>query len=181
MPDLPIQTLESQDVFANPPWFAIRRDRIALPDGSEAIYNVITRPGGVWIVPVLPDGRMVLIRNYRHTIGGWLWEVPAGGLKDNIAPDEMARTELAEEIGGTAQSLERVSQFYTMPGASDEIAHIYLARGVTLGEPKHEPTEIMETHVFPVEDVVAMIHSGEIGDGPSALAVLLCLPRLNRQ
>jgi len=169
MPDLPIQTLESHEVFANPPWFGIRQDRIVLPDGSQAIYAVMTRPGGVWIVPVLPDGRMVLIRNYRHTIGAWLWEVPAGGLKDGIPPDEMARLELAEEIGGTADSLTLVTRFYTMPGVGDEIAHVYLARGVTLGEPRHEATEIMERHIFPIRDVLAMIHSGELDDGPSAL------------
>ncbi len=180
MPDLPIRTLESRVVYRNSPWYALREDRIRLPDGSEGRYIVVTRPGAVWIVPVLADGRMVLIRNYRHTVQGWLWEIPAGGLKDGVPPEEMARRELTEEIGGIAGQLELVTTFYTMPGIGDEVAHVFLARGVTLGEPQREPTEIMERHILPVEEVVTMIYRGEMADGPSALSILLCLSRLQR-
>lgn len=178
MPAEPIKTLDSQIVYTNDPWYRLRKDQIELPDGSHGQYTVIERPGGVWILPVLDDGRLVLIRNYRHTIKDWLWEIPAGGLRDNIDPEEMARRELAEEIGGRAASIELVTRFYTMPGVGDELAHIYIARGVTLGEARLEPTEIMERHILDIDSVCQMIYDGSLMDGPSALAVLLCLPKM---
>jgi ADP-ribose pyrophosphatase len=178
MPENPYRTLSSRIVWRSP-WFALREDQIRLPDGSDGVYTVIERPGAVWIVPVLHDGRLVLIRNYRHTVGEWLWEVPAGGLEDGVPAVEMARRELSEEIGGTAESLEFVATTYTVPGISDERGYIYLARGVRLGEPHREPTEMMERHVLAVERVMQMVVGGEIADGPSALALLLCAPHLD--
>lgn len=177
MPKEPYETLDSHIIWQSQ-WYCVRQDRIRLPDGSEGQYNIVERLGGVWIVPVLPDGRLVLIRNYRYTIHDWLWEVPAGGLQPGISPLDMARRELAEEIGGVADSIEPITAFYTMPGIGNEKAHIFLAKGVKLGQPNHEPTEVMERHVFSIETVRAMITSGEMADGPSALAVLLCLPYL---
>lgn len=173
----PYQTLSSHVVWQSS-WYTLRQHQVRLPDGSNGEYTVVERPGAAWIVPLLADGRMVLIRNYRFTVHEWLWEVPAGGMKAGSTAEETARQELAEEIGGQAANLEQVATFYTAVGMSDEIAHVFLARGVVLGTPHHEPTEIMERHVFPVARVVEMIRRGEMADGPSALAVLLCLPQL---
>jgi ADP-ribose pyrophosphatase len=177
MSDPPYQTLSSRLLWTSP-WYSLREDQVRFPDGSQGVYTVVEKRDAVWVVPALADGRLVLIRNYRYTVGEWLWEVPAGGIEPGIAPQEMARRELAEEVGGQAQSLEEVARFYTMPGIGDEVAHIFLARGVALGEPRHEPSEVMERHAFPLSAVLSMIHRGELADGPSALAVLLCLPHL---
>jgi len=153
---------------------ALREDQIKLPDGSQGVYTVIERPAAVWIVPLLSDGQMVLIWNYRYTVDKWLWEVPAGSITPGIPPEEMARRELSEEIGGMAESLKQVSTFYTWPGQCNELGYVFLARGVTLGEPHREPTEIMERHIFPVRKAIEMARSGEIADGPSALSILMC-------
>ena len=177
MTDHPYQTLDSRRLWSSV-WYNLRQDQVRFPDGSEGTYTVVDKRGGVWIVPVLSDGQMVLIRNYRYTIGDWLWEVPAGGISNGVNPAEMARLELAEEIGGTAERLEEVTTFFTMPGIGNELATIYLAHGVTLGEPRHEPSEVMERHIFPLDEVRRMIYAGEMMDGPSALAILLCLPLL---
>jgi ADP-ribose pyrophosphatase len=174
---LPYQTLRSRLLWSSP-WYSLREDHVRFPDGSEGPYTVVDKREAVWIVPVLPDGSIVLIRNYRHTVSGWLWEVPAGGIEPDISPDEMARRELAEEIGGQAETLREVRSFYTMPGIGNERAHIYLAEGVTLGEPHHEPSEVMERHILPREEVLAMVMRGDIADGPSALAILLCVPHI---
>ena len=101
-----------------------------------------------------------------------------GGIEPGITAAEMARRELAEEIGGQAETLREVHSFYTMPGIGNELAHIYLAEGVTLGDPHHEPSEVMERHVLPREEVLSMVMSGTITDGPSALAILLCAPHI---
>jgi ADP-ribose pyrophosphatase len=160
---------------------ALREDQIRLPDGSQGVYTVIERPTAVWIVPLLPDGQMVLIRNYRYTIDKWLWEVPAGSITPGISPGEMAQRELSEEIGGIAESLEKVTTFYTWPGQCNELGYVFLARGVTLGEPHREPTEVMERHIFPVTKAMEMARSGEVADGPSALAILMCAPILESE
>ncbi|MBN1312734.1 MAG: NUDIX hydrolase [Anaerolineae bacterium] len=173
----PYQKLSSQRVWQTR-WMALREDQIKLPDGSQGTYTVIERPGAVWIVPLLSDGQMVLIWNYRYTVGKWLWEVPAGSIVPGISPEEMAHRELSEEIGGTAASLKQISTFYTWPGQCNEIGYIFLAQGVKLGEPHREPTEVMERHVFPAEKALEMARSGKVADGPSALAILMCAPIL---
>ena len=101
-------------------------------------------------------------------------EVPAGGLLPGLTPEEVARHELQEEIGGRTAELRYVGQFYTSNGISNEAANVYLATGVELGEAHREPTELMEMRLVPVEEALRMARSGEITDGPSALALLRC-------
>jgi ADP-ribose pyrophosphatase len=174
----PYLTLSSRVIWSSP-WYALREDRVRFPDGSNGPYTVIDKREAVWIVPVMKDGCFVLIRNYRHTVDDWLWEVPAGGIEAGHSPESTARQELAEEIGGTAQHLREVTAMFTMPGIGNERAHIFLAQDVVLGDPHHEPSEIMERHIVPHSQVVEMIYRGDIQDGPSALAILLCLPHLD--
>jgi ADP-ribose pyrophosphatase len=108
----------------------------------------------------------------QYSVDAWCYEVPAGGLSPGLTPEEAARRELSEEIGGTAADLRYVGQFYTSNGVSNEIAYVYLANGVELGKSHPEPTELMEVHLVPVEEVLRMAREGEISDGPSALALL---------
>jgi ADP-ribose pyrophosphatase len=178
MSDQPYQTLDSRLIWRSP-WYALREDRVRFPDGSEGSYTVIAKRAAVWVLPILADGRVVLIRNYRYTVGTWLWEIPAGGIEPGASPEEAARIELAEEIGGQSGQLEQIALFYTMPGIGDELAHIFVARGVVLGEPRHEPSEVMERHIFSWDDVLSMVMRGEVADGPSALAILVCAAKIN--
>ena len=105
-------------------------------------------------------------------------EVPAGGLSPGMSPEEVARRELLEEVGGRAAELRLVGQFYTSNGISNEVAYVYLATGVELGEAHREPTELMEMQLVPLEKALRMAREGEISDGPSALALLWCEPLL---
>ena len=105
-------------------------------------------------------------------------EVPACGLSPGLTPEEDARRELAEEVGGKAEDMCYVGRFYTSNGISNEVAYVYLATGVELGEAHREPTELMEVRLVPVEEALFMACSGEISDGPSALALLWCEPLL---
>ncbi len=105
-------------------------------------------------------------------------EVPAGGMSPDLTPEEVARRELLEEVGGGAAILRFVGQFYTSNGISNEVAYVYLATGVELGETHREPTELMEVRLVPVEEALRMAREGDITDGPSALALLWCEPML---
>ena len=104
--------------------------------------------------------------------------LPAGGLKPSLTLKETAVEELREEIGGTAQNIDYFGHFYTTNGICNEVAHIYIAQGVSLGQTDHEPAEVIEIHKKPISEVMRMAHANEISDGPSALALLLCESQL---
>ncbi|MBN1954340.1 MAG: NUDIX hydrolase [Anaerolineae bacterium] len=158
--------------------FRIRQDRVRWPDGHVAPYAYVEASGAVWVVPVTADGHVVLIRQFRYTLDEWSWEVPAGGFHDFAGdPLELARRELAEEVGGVSDDWHYVGSF--RPGVSlfDEICHVVLARNVRLTEtPQREAAEIIEVHPAPISRALEMARSGEMVDGHSALALLRCEP-----
>jgi ADP-ribose pyrophosphatase len=155
-------------------WYNLRQDRVRTQTGHEFTYTLVDHPGAVWVVPVTAEGQVVLIRSYRYTVSDWCYEVPAGGLSPGLTPEEAARRELLEEIGGTASDLRYIGQFYTSNGISNEVAYVYLATDVELGAAHREPTELMDLRLVPAGKAVRMAREGEISDGPSALALLWC-------
>ncbi len=169
----PYQTTASRIVWSCP-WYSIRQDDIITPDGRAGVYNVVQHPGAVWIIPITPAGEVVLIYTYRYAVNDWCLEIPAGGLKTGQSLEEAARAELLEEVGGVGQVWRYMGRFYTMNGIGNEIAHIFLATGVALGQPQHEATEIMEIRPTPIHQALEMARRNQISDGPSALALLLC-------
>lgn len=173
----PITTLASRIAWECP-WYAVRQDRIRLPDGSEGVYNVVIKCDAVWIVPVTAAGQVVLIHNYRHTLGEWCWELPAGGIRGGQSPLEAAQHELREETGGVATDWRFLLRVSTMNGVGTEYGHVFLASGVTLGQPRREPAEVMTVHTVPLVKALAMARAGEINDGMSVMALLLVEPLL---
>lgn len=171
------QTLDRQYLWQSP-WYSLRQDRLRTAEGHEFTYTIVDHPGAVWIVPVTRQGQVVLIRSYRYPVEDWCYEVPAGGLFPGLTPEETARRELEEEIGGRAAELRFVGRFYTSNGISNEVAYVYLATGVEIGEPHREPTELIEIRPVPAAEAVRMAREGGISDGPSALALLWCEPLL---
>jgi ADP-ribose pyrophosphatase len=178
------QTLESRYLWQSQ-WYNLRQDRLRTPQGEEYNYTIVEHPGAVWVVPVTHDGQIVLIWNYRYPVDDWCYEVPAGGLPAgldrslrSIRSEQVARRELLEEAGGTAENMLFVGQFYTSNGISSEIAYVFLATGVQLGKTNREPTELMDIRLVSVQEALRMARSGEISDGPSALALLWCQPFL---
>jgi ADP-ribose pyrophosphatase len=173
----PWTTLSSRPVHTTP-WFTVREDRVRTQTGTELTYTYLERSGAVFVVPVLADGRIALIRTYRYVIGAWCWEVPAGGREDQTVQEAAAR-ELREEIGGTAESFTTLGGFYLSNGTSNEYATVVLARGVVLADPAREPGELLYTVPMPAADAFRLARTGQIADGPSALALLLYEPYLS--
>lgn len=168
----PYTTISSRHLWQSR-WYSLRQDRLRAVDGGEITYTVIEKPGAVWVVPVTPDGQIVLIDQYRYPIDAWCLEVPAGNVEtDDILTD--AARELAEEIGGTAAEIVPVTDFFTMNGIGNELATVTVAHGVTLGPAHREPTEHMTLRLVPAAEALRMARQGAIKDGPSALAILLC-------
>lgn len=173
----PFQTLTSRIAWSCP-WYRVRQDGIITPDGRPGVYNVIEKSDAVWIVPVTSDGHVAMVYQFRYTIDEWCWEVPAGSVKPGQSIEEAAREELREEVGGIADNLDYFGRFFLANGICNEVGHIYLATGVILGEAQHEATEVMSIHRIPIAEALHMVRTGQITDGPTALALLLCFESL---
>jgi ADP-ribose pyrophosphatase len=170
--DRPYATLSRRYIWQSR-WYNVRQDRLHAQDGSELTYTLIEKPGAVWIVPLTAAGTLILIDQYRYAIDAWCLEVPSGNIEPGIEPQDMAARELREEVGGTAQRIAPIGEFYTMNGIGNERAQVFAALGVTLGEPQREPTEHIRLVEVPLDTGLSMARSGQIKDGPSALALLL--------
>jgi ADP-ribose pyrophosphatase len=152
--------------------FTVVEETVTRPDGRIASLQFIKHPGSVAILPVVDDDHVCLIRSRRLTVDKTLLEIPDGTREPNESPLETARRELAEETGYRADRMEELASFYPSPGVSDERIWIYVAHGLTAGDPAREPNEEIENLVVPWPAAMAMIASGEIEDGKTMLALL---------
>jgi len=155
---------------------AVRLDRVRLPGGGEGTQDVIVHPGAVAVVPLLADGRVVLIRQWRHAVGQWLLEVPAGTLEPGEEPADCARRELREEAGYEAAEMTPLVTFYTTPGFTDELMYGFVARDLTPAAGDQDADEVIETAEVDGAEALAMCLDGRILDGKT-LAILLAAQR----
>jgi ADP-ribose pyrophosphatase len=169
-------TFESSHVYECP-WFRVRQDTISLNGGSGGVSIYVEHPGAVFIVPVLPDGRVLLIRSYRYSLDAFCWEVPAGTLADrgNASPEMVAIDELRQEVGATCRELRNLGKLYLGNGFANYPAYFFLAIDtVQTTEPATEVLEhISEVSVFSFDEIINLMKDGTIHDGDSALALFL--------
>ena len=138
---------------------------VELPNGAVTRLEFMTHPGASAAVPLHGDGSITILRQYRHAIGGWIWEVPAGKLdKPGEDPLECAQRELAEEAGLAAANWHKLGSIYTTPGFCDEIIHLFLARDLSETELEHERDEVIEVHRMSLPEALAKIPTEEIRD-----------------
>jgi ADP-ribose pyrophosphatase len=170
---------ETEIVLRNPV-FALRKDEIELPNGREMEFAYLERTDAVIVVPVTPEGQMVLINQYRYSVDQWCLEVPAGGTHDkpNESLEEVARAELREEVGGTSEGLSYIGWFFSASSLTNEKCHVFLAKDVTLSETEREADESIEVKLVPIAEAISLARRGEMRDGQCALAILLCEPVL---
>lgn len=173
----PFQTIASRIAWECP-WYRVRQDDILTPDGRPGVYNVIEKADAVWIVPVTAAGEVLMVYQYRYTVDEWCWEVPAGSVKPGQTREEAAREELREEVGGEGGELTYISRAFLANGICNEVGHFFLATGVAVGPTHHEAAEVMHVHRLPIATALRMARAGEISDGPTALALLLCAGQL---
>ena len=151
----------------------LRVDTVKLPNGREATREVIEHAPAVAIVPITDDGQVVFVRQYRYPVGEVLLEVPAGKLDDGELPHECASRELEEETGFTARSMEEVGAFYTTPGFSNELMHLFIARGLSRHAPRPDEDEFISTELIPIERALDMAKSGQIRDAKTLAGLLM--------
>ncbi len=166
------ETLERKTIFEGKV-VRLYLDRVRLPDGKEAEREVVLHRGAVGMVALDHEGGVFLVRQYRHATGEHLVEIPAGKLDADEDPMECARRELMEEIGCAARSWHRLASFYTSPGFSDEVLHLYLARGLVQGDASPDEDEFLEVMRVSLHEALSMVARGEIKDSKTVAGLAL--------
>jgi ADP-ribose pyrophosphatase len=149
----------------------VHRVGVRMPDGRVVPRELALYAGAVVVLPVLADGSMVLIRNYRFAVEETLWELPAGAIDPGESPADAARRELLEETGYRAGTLTKLGQFFTGPGSCNEQMHAFLAGDLTAGAQALEPYEQIQVQVLGEVGVRAMVEDGRIHDGKTIAAL----------
>jgi ADP-ribose pyrophosphatase len=153
--------------------FNVVLEKVTLPNGAVKNREIVRHPGAAAMVPLLDDGKLVLIKQYRHAVGRFLWEIPAGTLEPNEDPIECAQRELAEETGYTADSLDKLTEILPAPGYTDEHIHIFLATGLTQAEQNLQDDEVLKAEAIAFDTALDMITGGEIQDAKTIIGLLL--------
>ena len=171
-----MRTTSSREIYRNP-WIRVREDGVEWPDGTTGIYGVVEKPHFAVVLPAERDG-FWLVEQYRYPVRRRAWEFPQGTWTagDGGTAEELARTELEEETGLRAAELRHLGHLDLAPGLMTQEFDVWLATGLTRGEPRREPSEadMREAWVSEVE-LRAMIRGGRLTDGPSLAAYSLLL------
>ncbi len=153
-------------------------ERVRLPNGSACELEIVRHPGAAAVVPVDSEGRVLLVRQYRHATGGFLLEVPAGKLDAGEPPDECARREVEEETGHRAGRLEPLGWIFTTPGFSDERIWLFLATDLEPTRQSLGPDEVLTVERMTVPEALGMALAGGIVDAKSVCALARAASRL---
>ncbi len=161
--------------------FNFEVNRLRLPNKSEGEWECVRHPGGALAVPVTPDGKLVLTRQYRFTVQGRLLEFPAGTLEVGEDPAGTIGREIQEEVGYRAGQWKKLGEFFLAPGYSDEIIYAFLATDLELLEnpPKQDDDEDIETVLMTSKEVEQAIYSGDLTDAKSICSFMLAKPFLS--
>jgi 8-oxo-dGTP pyrophosphatase MutT (NUDIX family) len=147
-------------------------------NGREYEQDFVRHPGAAAVVAVDADNRVCLVRQYRHGIEDFLWEIPAGKLDPGEAPDVCAVRELAEETGVSAGSWVSLGLYLPAPGIFTEVINLYLARDLQVGKANPDADEELELAWRPFTEVLGMVQRGELNDGKTGMALLRAQARL---
>jgi len=161
----------SEQVLLKASRFTVNAMTITDKDGNAVMREVIRHGGAVVILPILADGSVVMIDNYRRSVDQTLLELPAGTIETGESPDSTAPRELIEETGYRAGTMTKVHEFFSCPGICDELMHLYVATDLVEGAPDRETTEQMENHVVSGDQVRELISTGKIRDAKTLIGL----------
>lgn len=172
--------LERMQIFSSH-LFNIRLEYVELPNKVVTSWLTIDTPGAIEVVPVTEDGKIILIEQPRHTapLG---WEVPAGILEPDTAPEKQAAVELEQEAGYLAKEIIAIGKHYIFVGSCNQCMQVFLARGLTkVGQKLEEHESIGKAKAFSQDEVWKMIEKGEIRDSHTMVGIMLAMRFLNQK
>jgi len=146
---------------------------LVLPNGRRTTFTIVEHPGAVAIVPVHENGDVVLLKQFRPSIGQDLFEIPAGTIEKGEAPLATAKREIIEETGFKAKQWKKVSEFYSAPGFCTELMHLYIARGLSPAKADGDEDEILKPVRMSVDAALKMIRTGKIRDAKTIAGLLI--------
>lgn len=151
----------------------VKKDTVKLPNGKEATREWIKHPGASSVLPILPNGNVVLVKQYRYPLGEVTLEVPAGKLDNNEDPLNCAMRELEEETGYLADKIKKMTTIATTVGFSNELIHLYVAEDLSVGKFNPDEDEFLNVVKMPFADALKKIDTGEIVDAKTIISLLL--------
>ncbi|MDJ0830304.1 MAG: NUDIX hydrolase [Desulfobacterales bacterium] len=160
--------------------FKLISENITMPNGNVTDIELIQHPGAASIVAIDRTNRIILIKQYRHALGSFIWEIPAGTIDGRETPLACARRELAEETGYQADSWLKLGEITPVPGYSDERIHIFLAASLQPGFQKLDSDELLDVCPYAVNHILKMIEKGEIQDAKTIIGIQFALQYLNQ-
>lgn len=167
---MPLRYLAKRTVFGGRV-ITVNVERVELPNGVTTDLEIIRHPGGAAAVAINAAGEVCLLRQYRHALGGWLWELPAGKLDAAEEPLFTAQRELAEEAGLAAAHWTSLGEYVSSPGVFTEVVHLFLATGLEKTQAQPEAAEVFETQWFAFDRALALALAGEINDGKTVVGL----------
>lgn len=171
MKDLQEKVLSTRSAFQGN-ILNVRVDQVELPDGSSSEREVVEHSGGVTIIPVTPEKKIMMVRQYRIATEEELLELPAGKIDGQESAEEAARRELKEETGYYGGNFQHLFDFYTTPGYSSELLHLYLAENIHPGEREPEQGEFLKNEKITIARIPDLIFSGRIKDSKTIVGLL---------
>lgn len=153
--------------------FNIYQDNVTLDNGISLNMEIIRHPGASAIVAMTPEKEILLVKQYRYAIGGFIWEIPAGTFSEQESPIECAQRELVEETGYAADTWKKMGEITPVPGYSDERIHLFLARNLTKKAQNLDQDEVLAVHKISYQKVLNLIDKGEIQDAKTLAALFL--------
>ena len=151
----------------------VQQDTVKLPNGHETIREWVRHPGASAVLPILPGGDIVLVKQYRYPVGKVTLEVPAGKLDKNEDPINCAIRELEEETGFVADKIKKLTTIATTVGFSDEVIHLYVAEDLSAGKFNPDDDEFINVVKMPFAEALKKIETGEIFDVKTIISILM--------
>lgn len=146
-------------------------ETVTLPNGATVELEVVRHPGAAAVVPMKDERTVILIKQFRLAAGGFIYEIPAGKLHPGEDPRDCAAREIEEEIGYRAGGIERLETFFTAPGFTDEIMHLFKATNLTRTVQKLDHDEVLDVVEMPLDDAIARIRDGTIRDAKTIVGL----------
>jgi len=169
------ETLNSKLVYEDP-WIRLKLDSILGPNNQKSNYSVVELKGGIGVVALTSENKIIIVGQYRYAPNVYSWEIPKGALQsfdDKTAPVEVAQKELKEETGITAKKWDSLTMVHTLMGSSNDKVFLFLARNLKKGMPHPDKTEDITVKKVTIDEFYTMVRKQEITDSTSITAVAL--------